>query len=482
MVADAATPADGRSADAATLGTKEEPEIVSSAEASTESASKTAAPGDTEPPVPITDTDVPAVAAAAEDVEGAAATEVVEVVEQVVNEIPPIDPAVSFDTARGVVRQIHDVLSKLESSKRKQEADGGDVEEFPELARDLQLHMLSLRRAHRAMAKAADASRVAEAAARKAADEDHAELETRQYESACSRAEARRCRQFPAPELATLEPFLDPGPEEGENSDDELLGREPDAKGVLAPRRGLMARLESEHAERVRLATELAKQEAQKKEDLGALRAREQISADLAARLRIVDEALEPVCGLLELRSEPDLGTPESLASQLPEPLRLIHAKFSTLAALGDSGVNVAVEGVHHASGDGPPPEKRPRLEGSAAVPTVCVDIAPSVGSDKADALARLRFTAPRDNLVAVAGEGRASGTVLDSLWSHDNGTGSLTKLSPVPTVGRPYYWAQVLAGLREHLVSAAAAHVVVDGVSATDLVLRLRERLRETT
>merc|ERR1712136_669231 len=272
---------------------------------------------------------------------GAAATEVVEVVEQVVNEIPPIDPAVSFDTARGVVRQIHDVLSKLESSKRKQEADGGDVEEFPELARDLQLHMLSLRRAHRAMAKAADASRVAEAAARKAADEDHAELETRQYESACSRAEARRCRQFPAPELATLEPFLDPGPEEGENSDDELLGREPDAKGVLAPRRGLMARLESEHAERVRLATELAKQEAQKKEDLGALRAREQISADLAARLRIVDEALEPVCGLLELRSESDLGTPEILASMLllrvfitPQVMDLLQKSLLVLRGL----------------------------------------------------------------------------------------------------------------------------------------------------
>merc|ERR1712176_1624369 len=148
----------------------------------------------------------------------------------------------------------------------------------------MQLQLLAARRAHRAMAKAADAGRVAELAARKAADAEHAHLETRQYESACCRAAARRCRNFPTPQLNQLRPFLDggkDGEQQQEEDDDDDDEASPEDK-----ENGLLARLEAERDERTRLVNELQALEKEKADKFEEFREDAKMNDELTQRLR----------------------------------------------------------------------------------------------------------------------------------------------------------------------------------------------------
>mmetsp|Transcript_11357 Transcript_11357/g.28613 ORF Transcript_11357/g.28613 Transcript_11357/m.28613 type:complete len:506 (-) Transcript_11357:225-1742(-) len=411
-----------------------------------------------------------------------------------------VDPASSFDIAREVARNMHKTLGALKVAKADADASSADAGEggsFSEIARTLQLQLLSLRRAHRAMAKAADAGRTAEALARRVADAEFAHLETRRYESACCRAAARRCRSFPAPELSTVRPFLHKelggGAEENE-AEDQAEKDQGDGKPAVTR---LTKWLEIEGQERARLAADLQELELEKASHVEAFRDTETFGTDLTSKLQAAELALEPVCNLLELRPRPDTAAaqPEGL-SRLPSPLRLVYSKFDMLATFGmDGGVTVKLEAPEQAKSSEEPPEKKPRVEASV----VRVGIAAAPGKQQASdgKVVTLCFACPpaangaangaAATLVGVSSEDDA---LLETLWADDDGrTGGLASAAASANVpGRAYGWAQVLAGLRDRAVAVVAGAgsgsnsggPLAEGgsVVASDIVQRVRDRL----
>mmetsp|Transcript_9378 Transcript_9378/g.21454 ORF Transcript_9378/g.21454 Transcript_9378/m.21454 type:complete len:452 (+) Transcript_9378:134-1489(+) len=386
-----------------------------------------------------------------------------------------VEPSSAFGAAREATSQLHALLMQLKEGK----------EESVGVSRAIQLQLLMLRRAHRAMAKAAELGRSKEAAARKVADAEYAHVETRRYESACCRAAARRCRNYPTPSLTQIRPQLQGWSEEQEE-EEESKDREEGAKAVS----GLSEHLEAERVERERLARELEGLEKRKAECLEAFRETARQSSDLADRLKAVERALEPVCDLLETRSrpagaasQPDAGTLE----QLPAALRLIFSKFDTLAAFGtEGGVAVRVEIPAAAAGDGkPPPSKCPRVEAGAASIEASVAVLVEVSCPSSDGQAvKLRFESPHPSIVTAEAQGTAIGGLLGSLWPEDDGqSGALSSLLSTGKAqgpGRPYGWVQVLAGLRETTLAAVPALLEMDGVTASDVVLRVRGQMAQ--
>jgi len=411
-----------------------------------------------------------------------------------------VDPSAAFDAAREAARGLHDALGTLQAAKADTTGGGDGSEVLAKTAREMQLQLLALRRAHRAMATAADMGRAAEAAAWRKADTEHAHLETRRYESTCCRAAARRWRNFPTPQLTKLRPSLE-GFDEEEDDDDVDEGDDRDDNGNP---KGLAACLEAERLERARLASELETLDRQKVKDLEAFRECERRTTQLTSRLSDVERALEPVCNLIDLkpRSAGVAPLPDSgILAQMPTPLRLIFSKFDALAAFGPQrGVSVRVEVPEVARdevGPGPPPEKRPRVEAAAdggassktpsapgAAVAVCVEIAlDGAGAEKALVL---RFTSPGPSAASVAVEGGSDGSasLLDGLWPEEEeaqgaalGTAAGAAPGARPAGSRAYAWLQVLAGVRERALSAAPALIMAGGVTASDVVQRVRAR-----
>jgi len=208
-----------------------------------------------------------------------------------------------------------------------------------------------------------------------------------------------------------------------------------------------------------------------------ALREREQLGSELLLRLRSVETALEPVCDLLELRPRPqNPNHPAGNLHKLPAPLRVIFSKFDTLATFGtQGGVSVKID-----TAVAEPPEKRQRLEGGVSPGPLDVLVTincPAASSDGAKAV-HLRFTHPSLSVVAVACEGATDASVLDALWPDDDGHGPLAASLPSATVGRPYGWAQILAGLRDEAVVVLPSLSSAPAVTATDVVLRVRAKV----
>jgi len=416
------------------------------------------------------------------------------------------DPTKGFEEAREVVGRLHECLTKLQALK----PEGSSVEDVEANAYDAQLQLLALRRVHHANTKSVDQGRRAEANARRIVDQKFAHLETRRYESACSRAGARRCRTFPTPQLSKLRPHLERWEEkDGDDPDDDLRDGGADADGDApegtAGRLGGLARhLEAEKRERARLEGELEGLEEQQKRDLEELREGERRSAELVTRIRAAERALEPVCDLLELRARPEEAEPpldRGIWEQLPTPLRLVFTKFDVLAAFsGEEGVSVRValdEEEPEAAQDRqqPPAAKRARVEGGgcsggSGAPCICVDIA-SGGE-----VACLRFTNPHASIVKVHVEGTlgadGGASLLSGLWPDDHGGAALLPMPKDITIrerltaapGRPYYWAQVLAGLREQVVlppgsvGLASPFLAMESVWAMDVLTRVRARM----
>jgi len=224
----------------------------------------------------------------------------------------------------------------------------------------------------------------------------------------------------------------------------------------------------------------------EKSKDLENFRGVAKISDELSARLCAVEQALEPVCDLIEYRPRPtSLGQPlshENLA-ELSPALQLVFAKFDVLAAFGPRmGVTVSIDA---ATEDGkPPPEKRARVDGAqSSLSAVCVAIS-SDSSGTSDDVTTLRFGQPHPALVTVSLEGDSSHALLEGLWPGDDGRHSgFTALLPagMPGPGRPYGWAQILAGLRASLLVTAPALQTAEGVTAADVVQRVRAGSAET-
>jgi len=401
-----------------------------------------------------------------------------------------VQPEFAFEAARTAVRRLHGCLDALRAGKAAPEAgtDGGGT--FAATARTMQLQLLALRRAHRSMVQATDRGRAIETDARRSADAEHAHLETRMYEATCCRAAARRCRAFPTPQLSKLGPLLDGAEgEEGEEGDEEDADGEhsgQNGEGGSRPRKGLALRLETEKNRRADLCRELEGLELEKSKDLENFRGVAKISDELSARLCAVEQALEPVCDLIEYRPRPtSLGQPlshENLA-ELSPALQLVFAKFDVLAAFGPRmGVTVSIDA---ATEDGkPPPEKRARVDGAqSSLSAVCVAIS-SDSSGTSDDVTTLRFGQPHPSLVTVSLEGDSSHALLEGLWPGDDGRHSgFTALLPagMPGPGRPYGWAQILAGLRASLLVTAPALQTAEGVTAADVVQRVRAGSAET-
>lgn len=403
-----------------------------------------------------------------------------------------VAPEMAFEASRAAVRRLHGCLDSLRAGKASPEAGSDSGGAFAATARTMQLQLLALRRAHRAMVQATDRGRAIETDARRSADAEHARLETRMYEATCCRAAARRCRAFPTPQLSKLGPLLDGAAgEEGEEEDEEDAEGEqsgPDAENVSRPRKGLALRLETEKIKRADLCRALEGLEQEKSKDLENFRDVAKISDELSVRLRAVEQALEPVCDLIEYRPRPtSLGQPvnDESSAQLSPALQLVFAKFDVLAAFGPRlGVTVSIEaGTEEGK---PPPEKRARVEGAGAQPSpraICVAISGD-SSGICDDVTTLCFAQPHPSLVTVSLEGDSSHALLEGLWPGDDGRHpSLTALIPtgVPGHGRPYGWAQILAGLRAGLLVTAPMLQTAEGVTAADVVQRVRARSGET-
>jgi len=397
-----------------------------------------------------------------------------------------VDPEVAFQTAREAAGQLHECLDRLQAGKHAEE--GLPAEAFTEIARTVQLQLLTLRRAHRAMAKAADAGRAVENAARRMADIEHANLEERIFENTCCGAAARRCRNFQTPHLNRLKPLLEGAGEEEDEEEDGEQQEEGENGEEKVPGAGsaLAARLEAERVKRCSLFAELEALEQKKAKDVEAFREVTKVTDELFTRLGAVEKALEPVCDILPLRPRPTgvaQANGESLA-QLSSPLQIVYAKFDVLAAFGTTtsgSVAVRAEGGEDGK---PPPEKRAKLESGAAAErrpqgTVCVEI--SCGKA---AKVVLRFASPHESLVTVAAEGEGGDALAEKLWSGDDGgNASLAAMLPsgeAAAPGRPYGWAQVLAGLRETLLVQAPALQPAEGVTAADVVQRVRARVAD--
>lgn len=512
------------------------------------------------------------------------------------DEVPEEDFSKSCQNAREILRQLHVAVGRLSKSKPDDTASTPAPSTFPGIARDMQLSLLALRRAHRNMARMTEAGKSSEAEARRKTDAAFAELDARRYESSCTLEAARRCRVFPTPGLDALRECID-GLANAEEKEEE----EAAAEGTSAT---LTSCLEAEKLERERLAKELEGLEQQRPKELEKLRELEKLSTELTSRLSKVEKALGPLCDLLELRPRLAQEAPEfernALAQLLPS-LRVIYSKFDVLASLGSgSGVRVSVEGVPDAGPQAEPPLKRPRLPALEVViasarglalldgtllsssedlpspyvvaevpgkkqtkvqtkavantgeptwsfrgsmsgfgmgdrldfevwskeafpnadrclgrvqlaahdvvtgkqdlkimngkqhvgsllieicgpipkalvpkPSVCVDISPLEGGGKA---ARLRFSAPRETIVAVAGEGAATEAALAGLWPDDAQTTPALAAAAGSSVGKPYGWVQVLAGQREVAAAVAPCIADLDGVVASEVAHRVRK------
>eukprot|EP00931_Biecheleriopsis_adriatica_P107433 TRINITY_DN81777_c0_g1_i1.p1 TRINITY_DN81777_c0_g1~~TRINITY_DN81777_c0_g1_i1.p1 ORF type:complete len:436 (+),score=111.40 TRINITY_DN81777_c0_g1_i1:52-1308(+) len=406
-------------------------------------------------------------AAAAAD----AATAVAAIAQKNANRMAPgedlelLEPEQGVSAAREATAKLHEVLNRLKEGLPNRSAEG-ESKEFNESAQELQRQLLALRRAHAAMVKRAENGRVLEAAARRATDNEYAHLETRQYENACCRAATRRCRNLPTPQLNLLRPLLEGFQDEGQ---DEAL----DATGSSR----LAGQLEAERLERTRLGEELEGLEKKRRAEMVAFAEREKLGSELTAKLAAVDRALEPVCDLLEVR--PRTGTEDGLASKLPAPLRLVFSKFSAIEK--EQKITVTIEEVPSekpaepaAGTEEAPPEKRRRTEAEPEQLSVAVKIQDA---------ATVRFTNPSQSLVAADAEGSSGENLLDDLWPEDDGRhGAVIALLPSAALekgGRPYGWAQILAGLREEALAAVPALYAMESIKADEVVSRIRSKLQ---
>lgn len=414
---------------------------------------------------------------------------------------PTVSEEEAFDAARALVKQLHESLDTLQSGREPT----SDADAVKSVVRDTQMQLLALRRAHRATAAAAESGRGAEALARRLADAEFAHLETRRYESACSRAASRRCRAAPAPELTKLRPCLlrsdgtDGGPEE-EDEDEEFEDAQDLEPKEDRPASCLRKRLETENKERARLEVKLTALDLEKTQELEQLRGREALGVELAKHLLAVHRALEPVCNLVELKVRPPTSAPAAdpaAVTALPDCLRLVLAKFDVLASFGTvGGVSLRLETEEEAEavaalGDGEakdgdasePPAKKAKAEATSRTNVVVNVLGEPDAAEGSRKPMDITFRSCKPPLVVVSAHGANSEGLLEALWPDDNGQGPLSKHMGDSAVGRPFGWAQVLAGARDEaaaLEPATMGHASLEAnVTASEVVRRLRERLR---
>lgn len=191
-------------------------------------------------------------------------------------------------------------------------------------------------------------------------------------------------------------------------------------------------------------------------------------------------QSLEPAIDKLAVRSrlhDKERSDPSGLSTCL----HLVYAKFENVASFSeDSGVTVSLEGVATKS-DGEPPEKKARIADDASdSATVCVKILAGVTNGASKKACSLRFTSPGGEVIHVATQenGAEADTFLDGLWPEDNGLATAEPADLSKSPGKAYYWAQVLAGLRETVPTSVPSLAAIGAVSAMDVITRVRSRL----
>lgn len=471
---------------AATEASKEEPKEVApeAAVEASEAAPPAAAAADAASAADVAPADVPAGGASAAGEPAAAAAEAAEAAEPPATEAAA-EPAEevftyedhedvpgSFKSAREAVGKMHGVLDKLLACKQS----GGDAESFSEHARMLQRELLTLRRTHRYMVKASDQGRSNEAASRRKVDAALGHLEMRRYESGCLRTAAKRCRTFPTPELNKLRPNLSDGAFiEGDDPDEE-----DEQEGTSTASSGLSKRLEAERTEREKLDAELQELERVKEVEAEAINELLNQKTEFANLVRNGLRAFEPALNHLELlprawgSSPPDVA--DALAS-LPTPLRVVYAKFDNIATFSEgSGVSVSIEGARP---DGPPPEKKAKSDRTT---TVCVQISNVGNQATASKAVNVHFGCHNGSIVKVFTEKAPHESFLESVWPEDNGLKTVEPEDAAELRGRAFYWAQILAGLRDTVSTSAPSLAALDGISAMDVVTKVRARMAGKT
>lgn len=370
------------------------------------------------------------------------------------------------EAGREAVKKVYGICIRMKAAKNKEVKDDANVHDD---AREMQLQLLLLRRCHRAMKKAVDQGKAMEAAKRKAVDEEAVNMETRRHLCACLRAVACRNRNVPIPNLRKLLPNLE-GYEakemDVEDPDDDLSSHD---------------QLQAEMNERLELSKKLEVLQQQKSKELQEFRAYGRQRAEQDALVRKWDPMLQEWGNVFALKSKPE--TPEEdvagEVSKLPTPLQLIHKKFNNFILYDDAPeLSVSLEGVASVA-EGPPPEKRAKVKATADSPAVCVKVILKTGVKKDFSL---RFTATSDSLVhvaIVAPKVSNPSTLLERLWPEDTGNVQGGATSDA-ALGKPYYWAQVLGGLGDKLLSGSPALQGLHQISAKEVVHRLSERVQQ--
>mmetsp|Transcript_150419 Transcript_150419/g.273739 ORF Transcript_150419/g.273739 Transcript_150419/m.273739 type:complete len:490 (-) Transcript_150419:2-1471(-) len=463
----AETPSAGSSAEAASKPTAAEPAAGTKAEAPTSSDAAAATGPDSKATATTAPEEAtPAGAAAGVEADagtanGSASAEAP--VEEDIGELLPLaDDA--CEAGREAVKKVYGTCIRMKAAKNKEAKDDANVHDD---AREMQLQLLLLRRCHRAMKKAVDQGKSTEALKRKAVDEEAVNMETRRHLCACLRAVACRNRNVSIPSLRRLLPNLE-GYEAKEMDED-------DPDDDLATH----DQLQAEMSERLKRSKTLEVLRQQKSKELEEFLAYGRQRKEQDALVQKWDPMLQEWGNIFSLKQKTE--TPERDAagevSKLPTPLQLIHKKFNNFIFYDDAPeLSVSVEGVASVA-EGPPPEKRAKVKATADAPAICVKVRQKTGQVKKEF--SLRFTLAVESLVHVAivvpKVSNPSG-LLEGLWPED--TANLQGAAYDAASGKPYYWAQVLGGLGDKILSGNPALQGLSQVSAKEVVHRLSERV----
>lgn len=352
-----------------------------------------------------------------------------------------------------LLQKLEAVIGELEAQDASEDTSTGS-----ELCNNAVQLVLELRENHRQIQDSLRATSEAENATRKTIEAAWVEQEGARYFCSSIQNSAERCRSMATPELSKLQPHLDSG----------VSGSQPSKlPTTLAGQQDWPEEFIAEFHARKHMEGEVAACKKKLATETSELQQRKAYKPQLLKRVAEAAAGLEPIC--LGIRSHPKGSPPSGFSREswcpsevpvaskevlrnLPAPLFKVYSEFQALHAFGvDSLTTVGIET------DKEPPAKRLRMDDdtplSSTSPRVTVEVAIDDammprGSD-ADQSVVLAFTYITAPLTAVAVKGffKRPTRIVDAsacLWQLEG-----DDEPPEGPEGRPYVWAQVLAGIK---------------------------------